>query len=373
VFEYFPGNYRWSMAVLGALRSGAVIGELDQSLRKLREASDPTDEDWASAWADAGDQQVALAAQDVDRGFEISAGERLLRATLYYLQGERQLAPGGKKSEAYRRGLDSFEQGVRLAHLPFERVEVDSPDGPLPGIFIRAPGEGPHPVMLFFDGFDITKELMAISVRDVFARRGISCLAVDSPGVGEPLRLRGVPSRPDYEVPAGCFIDYLETRDDVDTERIAVMGVSLGGYYSPRAAAFEPRIKACVAWGAILDYGATWKRRWETRSDAVPVPFHQLPWVMGTDTMEAALERVQQWTLIDVLPKLTLPFLMLHGENDKQVPLADAHTAFDLVASDDKELRVFTETDGGAEHCQVDGGSAALNYIADWAAEKLCR
>ena len=225
--------------------------------------------------------------------------------------------------------------------------------------------------MVFFDGFDITKEIMSLTVRDTMRRRGISLLAVDSPGVGEPLRLRDVPSRPDYEVPAGKFIDFLETRSDVDPARIGVMGVSLGGYYAPRAAAFEPRIACCAAWGAILDWGATWQRRYETASKTVSVPFHQLPWVMGTETMEEALERVKQWDLTPVLPKITQPFLMLHGELDKQIPLEDAYRAFELVASEDKEMHIFTPDEGGAEHCQTDEPQVALNYIADWAAEKL--
>src|ERR1700692_3432114 len=120
---------------------------------------------------------------------------------------------------------------------------------------------------------------------------------MDTPGVGEPLGLRNIPSRPDYEVPTRAIVDYLETRPDVDSSRIGIMGISLGGYYAPRAAAFESRISACVAWGAIWDWGATWEKRWATRSKTVSVPWFQLPWVMGTETMEEGLERVKQFSL----------------------------------------------------------------------------
>jgi dienelactone hydrolase len=373
VYEYFPGNYRWSFAVHNALRCGGQIGEIDRALRPLRDAAEPSAADWGEAWAGAGEEQVRKAEADLERGFAISAGERFLRASVYFIAGERQMPHGERRSEVYRLSLDTFQRGVELAGLPWERVEIDSPDGILPAMFLPAPGPGPHPTMIFFDGFDITKEIMSLTVRDALARRGISCLVVDSPGVGEPLRLRNVPSRPDYEVPAGAFIDYLETRSDVDAERIGAMGISLGGYYAPRAAAFEPRIRCVVAWGAILDWGATWEKRWATRSTEVSVPLDQLMWVMGKDTMDEALERVRAWNLVDVLPKLTQPTLIMHGENDRQIPLDDAYKAFELVGSADKELKVVTLAEGGAEHCHVDEPAGALHFVADWAAEKLRR
>ena len=371
MYEYFPGNYRWSFAVHLALRCGAQIGEIDRSLRPLLAQEHPSDEDWSTAWTRAAEEQEGLAEKDLERGFRISAGKRLLKAFVFHINAERQIERGERKTAAYRRSLDAYQRGAELAELGYERIEVDSPDGPLPGLFIHGEGDGPRPVMIYFDGLDTTKEIMALTVRDSFRRRGISCLTVDSPGIGEPLRLRSVPSRPDYEVPAAAFIDYLETREDVASDRIGVLGVSLGGYYAPRAAAFEPRIRCCVAWGAILDYGATWAHRYETRSSTTSVPYHQLPWVMGTETMEEALERVKQWDLTGVLHRITQPFLLLHGELDKQVSLDDAHRVFELVGSEDKELRLFSEEEGGAEHCQSDEPDAALQYICDWAAEKL--
>ena len=212
MYEYFAGNYRWSFAVHNALRCGAQIGEIDRALRDLRTTDEPSEDDWAAAWTGAAEAQERLARRDLDRGFRISAGERLLKASVFHITAERQLDRGERKAAAYRNSLDCYARGSELAELGFERVEVDSPDGILPGLFIPAHGAGPHPVMIFFDGFDITKEIMALTVRESFRRRGISCLTVDSPGVGEPLRLRNVPSRPDYETPAAAIIDYLETR-----------------------------------------------------------------------------------------------------------------------------------------------------------------
>jgi hypothetical protein len=103
---------------------------------------------------------------------------------------------------------------------------------------------------------------------------------IDTPGTGEPLRLRNVPSRPDYEVPTTAIVDYLVTRPDIDPERIGLLGISLGGYYAPRGASFEHRIKACAAWGGVWDYGAVWQHRWDTQSKHTPVcrAIESKPW-----------------------------------------------------------------------------------------------
>lgn len=367
MFEYFPGNYTWSAAFHLALMAGGELGELHRGLAELRDKGDDVDDhDWAEAWAQMAFQQENLAGDDLRRGYAISASRRLLRAAVYHASGERQLPPGPAKAESYSAMVQAFAGALDCGTEQVERVEFDSPDGPLPGYLIPAAGDGPAPVVVFFGGFDTNKELLYCSIGDAFRRRGISCVAVDSPGVGEPLRLRNVASRPDYEVPAGAIIDGLELRSDVDADRIGVLGLSLGGYYAPRAAVFEPRIAAVAAWGGIWDWGATWARRWETRTRDVSVPFFQLPWVMGTATMEEALERVKQWSLVDVLPQMTQPFLMIHGEDDRQIPLADGIAAYKAAGSVDKELRVFTEEEGGAAHCQLDEPDPARQHIADW-------
>lgn len=375
MFQYFPDNYMWSSAFNLALMSGGSLGEMHRWLEPLRNTtSDEIDnEAWAQAWMGMAHQQEELAQLDLKAGHRQSAGHRYLRASVYHASGERQVPPGPEKSESYSAMLQAFANALEHTPLPLERLEIESPDGPLPAYLVRSGAPEPAPVVIFFGGFDVTKELLYCFIGDTFAARGINVLVVDTPGVGEPLRLRKVPSRPDYEVPAGAIIDHLEMRDDVDPERIGVMGISLGGYYAPRAATFEPRIAACASWGGIWDWGATWEKRWATRSKTVSVPWFQLPWVMGTDTMEEGLERVRQWTLVDVLPKLQQPYLLVHGENDRQVPVEDARAAFEAAGSEDKELRVFTVAEGGAEHCQTDEPDPARQLLADWFAARLVR
>jgi dienelactone hydrolase len=318
-----------------------------------------------------GEEQSRHAAHDRAEGYVYAASARYFRAATYYLTGERQTPPGTAKMRSYTAALEAFARAVELMPRPIERVEVDSPDGVLPGYLIPSGTDGLAPVVIFYNGFDVTKELLYGFIGDQFSRRGVACLIIDTPGTGEPLRLRGVASRPDYEVPTAAIVDYLQARPDVDPDRIGLLGISLGGYYAPRGAAFEKRIKACVAWGAVWDYGATWQHRWDTSSKTTLTPFWQLPWVMGTDTMEAALERVKQWTLADVLPQLIQPLLIVHGGTDSAFPVSDAEAAFAAAGSKDKTLRVFTAGEGGSQHVNADDPDPARQLIVDWFAQRL--
>ena len=372
MFTYFPNNYMWSSAVNLCLTAGGQIGQIDRFLAPLRDAGADADPmAWTKAWDSMAEQQNQYAAEDVRNGYYQSASARYLRASTYHLTGERQTALGPAKTYSYQAALEAFAKAVQFMCNPIERVEVESPDGILPGYIIPSGKAGASPVVIFYNGFDVTKEMLYAIIRDEFANRGIACLVIDTPGTGEPLRLRGIPSRPDYEVPTAAIVDYLEKRKDIDSERIGIMGISLGGYYAPRGAAFESRIKACVAWGAIWDYGETWRRRWDTQTKKTSVPFWQLPWVMGTDSMETALERVRAWSLQGVLENLKQPFLIVHGEKDGLVPLEDAQREFESAASVDKQLRIFTAVEGGSEHVGVDEPDAVRHLVVDWFAQRL--
>jgi fermentation-respiration switch protein FrsA (DUF1100 family) len=123
--------------------------------------------------------------------------------------------------------------------------------------------------------------------------------------------------------------------------------------------------------GSDLGLRQVWQRRWETNSKTTLVPFWQLPWVMGTDTMQAGLERVKQRTLADVMPHLTQPLLIVHGGQDGAIPVADAEAAFAAAGSKDKTLRIFTVEEGGSEHVNADDPDPARQMIVDWFAQRL--
>jgi esterase/lipase len=134
----------------------------------------------------------------------------------------------------------------------------------------------------------------------------------------------------------------------------------------------DPRFRACVAWGAIWDYHATWVRRLERiKEAALPVPADHLLWTCGVDTWEAALKKLEGFRLDGIAQKVRCPFLLMHGAEDAQVSNADAQRLFDAIGSKDKTMRVFTADEGGAQHCQRDYVTRAVDVLADWLDEKL--
>ncbi|MFF3573643.1 alpha/beta hydrolase family protein [Nocardia jiangxiensis] len=121
----------------------------------------------------------------------------------------------------------------------------------MPGLLVAARDERPGPYMVQFNGLDSTKEMVyGTGPAQQYLARGISTLIIDQPGTGETLRFNGIA---EAERCGAACIDYLTERRDCDPEHIGVGGWSLGGYFAPRAAAFEPRFELCAAWGAIYD------------------------------------------------------------------------------------------------------------------------
>lgn len=191
----------------------------------------------------------------------------------------------------------------------------------------------------------------------------MACLIVDTPGRGGCLRLYGIPTRPDYEKPVGALLDFLQNRPDVDPERIGLLGVSMGGYYAPRAAAFDPRVKACVAWCGCYDV-------LEDIYEYFPPLRPQLQWIVGAQDEKEARERLGEFNLRDVAHNIRCPLLITHGAEDRIMSVAGAQRLYE-EAQGPKRLKIWTAEEGGAAHCQWDGLTPALTFMLDWLADQL--
>jgi dienelactone hydrolase len=380
-FMYFPGNYRWSAGFINMLGSiaygGAEIGELHKIGRLLKDKGPEDDEAWFDACVKVADGVRAYAEKFEKGRHRHSAAHAHLRACNYYQMGERFRTPKDKKAlDAYRRGVECFHRHVKLTDLKIEIVEVPYEGKSLPGYFVHAQNTTSKrtPCVVFFDGLDVTKEIQFVRGVPDLVKRGISCLVMDGPGTGEAIRFRGFVLRHDYEVAGSACVDWLEKRADVDPGKIGIVAISLGGYYAPRCAALEPRFAACIAWGAQWDYHATWKKRIEASfKTSLSVPGHHIMWILGVDSLEQALKKLEPFKLDGVMQKMRCPFLLVHGAEDEQIPLADAKQQFDACGSKDKTFRVFTAEEGGAQHCQRDYLTLVVAEMWDWFEEKLVR
>jgi dienelactone hydrolase len=289
--------------------------------------------------------------------------------------GERFRTPKDRTGlDAYRKGVDCFHRHVALTDLRIEIVEVPYENGSLPGYFVQAQNaKGKRaPCVVFFDGLDVTKEIQFVRGVPDLVKRGISCLVMDAPGTGEAIRFRNYYLRHDYEVAGSACVNWLERRGDVDPKKIGIVAISLGGYYAPRCAAMEPRFAACIAWGAQWDYHDTWKKRVAASfKTALSVPGHHIKWIMGAKSLDEALKKLEPFKLDGVMQKMRCPFLLVHGADDEQIPLADAQKQFDACGSKDKTFRVFTAEEGGAQHCQRDYLTLVVAEMWNWFEEKL--
>jgi dienelactone hydrolase len=315
-----------------------------------------------------------LAGADESAGRASAAGRKLLRAAGYVFIAERQIVDKSEATQAaYRHGVELFARGAACSGIHVERVEVPFGDQAMPALFVPAHGtDGPAPTLIHFSGLDVNKEMIfLLGARDL-ASYGVSVLICDHPGVGESLRLRGLHATHESELPASACVDYLERRADVDSDRIGIMALSLGGYYAPRAAAFEQRLKCCVLWGAIWDLPELleWVR---TQDGEVSVPLdEQFRWVIGANTLDETREQLQAWRLEEVIEQIRVPILTVHGANDRQAPVVYAHKTHEAaVNSPRRDLKIFELDDGGAEHCQLYNVRMGTDYMFSWVAEVL--
>ena len=380
-FMYFPGNYRWSAGFINMLSSsafgGAEIGELHKIGQMLKDKNPEDDGAWFDACVKVADGVRATAERFEQSRHPVSAASFYLRACNYYQMGERFRTPKDRKAlDAFRTGVDCFHKFAGLSDMNIEIVEVPFEGGSLPGYFVPAQNaKGKRaPCVVFFDGLDVTKEIQYMRGVPDLVKRGISCLVMDGPGTGEAIRFRNLYLRHDYEAAGSACIDYLEKRADVDPGKIGVVAISLGGYYSPRCASMEPRFAACIAWGAIWDYHATWKKRVDAAfKTSLSVPGHHILWILGVDTLDEALKKLEPYRLDGVVQKMRCPFLIVHGAEDEQIPLAHAQALLDASGSKDKTLRVFTKEEGGAQHCQRDYLTLGVATMWSWFEDKLLR
>jgi dienelactone hydrolase len=326
-------------------------------------------------WAAMGEKLLELAAEDEAKGRAFSASNKLERATLYLLVAERMQAHGSDgRKETYARARAAFDRSTMLGKINRERVEIDLPDGTMPALYTRAPGDEPRPVVVYCNGLDSCKELLYWTrLPAELARRGISTLCVDQPGSGESLRLQGLPVDPHSEGWASKAVDWLEARDEVDPRRIGMTGISLGGHFAPRAVAYEPRIASGAVWGANHNWREVQDRR-IAREGENPVPHYwaHVFWAFGARDMDDFLEKSKDMNLNGHMDRIKVPFLVTHGAKDRQISVDYADDLYDqLINSPRREKVIFTAREGGVEHVGADNMSYGRDLISDWFAETL--
>lgn len=312
---------------------------------------------WCTAWSARAAMHEEIGRKALADGFRLSAGEHLTRAALCYHFGKFMFVHDiAQMKAAHLKTVECRGLALPLLRPPGERVAIPYLGRQLFGILRKPAGTARPPVVAMCVGLDSTKEEMEV-YENIFLTRGIATLAFDGPGQGEAEY--EIPIRGDYEVPVRSVVDYIETRSDLDAARVAVWGVSLGGYYAARAAAFEQRLKACISLSGPFDWVETFDSRNELSREAFKVRSH-------SKTMAEAREKAQTLTLEGVAKNITCPIYIVGGELDHLTPPHNAQ-------------RIAAEVSGPKLLNIVKGGNHVVNnrrymyqtQTADWLAVQL--
>jgi pimeloyl-ACP methyl ester carboxylesterase len=306
-------------------------------------------EDWCAAWSKRAAMHEALGRESLSQGFRLSAGEHLVRAAIYYHFAKFVFVQDPKQMrEAHMKAVALYREALPLMRPPGEYVEI-----PFEGKKLKGVLRGKGPVLVMAPGLDSTKEEIH-AYEEPFLARGIAVLAIDGPGQGEAEY--EIPICGDYERAAKAVVDWIETRKDLDAKRIAVWGVSLGGYYAPRAAAYEKRFKACIALSGPFDWAQIWDALPELTRDTFRVRSH-------SRTEGDAKASAATLTLRDAAKHITCPLFVVAGRQDRLVPAAHAEM---LASSASGPVELLMVEDGG--HNANNRPYRYRSRTADWLA-----
>ena len=310
-------------------------------------------EDWCAAWSARARVHEELGREALKDGFRLSAGEHLIRAAIYYHFAKFVFVQDGKQMRAaHTKAVECYREGVAHARPPGERVAIPFENKTMYAV-LRKPANPKPPVLIMAPGLDSTKEEIH-AYEEPFLARGIAVLAFDGPGQGEAEY--EIPICGDYERAAKAVCDWIEKRADLDAAKTAIWGVSLGGYYAPRAAAYEKRIKACIALSGPYDWERIWDGLPELTRETFRVRSHSL------DQNEAR-RKARELTMREAAPRITCPIFIVTGRQDRLVPASHAE---ELAKSASGPVELMIVEDGG--HNANNRPYRYRSQTADWLA-----
>jgi alpha-beta hydrolase superfamily lysophospholipase len=373
-----------------AAAQGADVSEVLEATTHVRSGDA---QGWYATWTTLGDRNLARARATKDRQ---SRGQALLRAHTYYLRAEFFLPPDDpKRPDSFVRNTRAFYEGLDTLGIEYEKFPIPYGSHHLNAVYY--PGIAPvrRPLIVFCGGFDSTMEELYFFLVAAARARGYSVLTYEGPGQGSVLREQGLPFTHAWEKPTSAVLDeFLGKHPRPD--RIVLIGLSLGGYLAPRAAAFDDRFDGVVSYDAFFDVGAVARR-----DAAIPYALRSA----GLESMVGALAALRsaldpgfawslsngRWTLakskpldvVDALAPFTLEsvaarirqdVLLFAGVDDQFIPLDQLEEyKRALVNARSVTAKVYDRASGGAEHSQLGASTLWQANFFDWMDEKFGR
>ena len=259
LFQNDPEFWYETVRLFGAAEyGGALFGEVVAIAQRIEAGN-------YDSWYDANNAFAERIASEAEtqqkKDHRISARDNFLRASSYYRSAEFLLHANPddpRVKHAYERSVACYKSAAALFTPAIVPLEIPYEGTTLPGYFHSPDTSGRRrPTILLNTGFDGSAEEMHWNGARAAVERGYNVLVFDGPGQFGPLHRQGLHFRPDWEKVVTPVVDFAVARADVDPNKITLYGASFGGYLAPRAAAFEPRLAACIADDGIYDYGAS--------------------------------------------------------------------------------------------------------------------
>ena len=331
--------------------NGVAVADFERITREVRDWAG-----WCAAWSAAGAGHEALGVEARGEGRLLSAGQHFAQAAVYYHFGKFLFVQDQEQMrEAHAAAVRCLDAALPHLRPPGRKVAIPSPSGTFVGVLRLPDGAGPHPAVVLVPGLDSAKEEFR-STEALFLERGVATFSVDGPGQGESEY--DTPIRGDWEEPGTAILDALAAQPGVDPDRMGVWGVSLGGYYAPRIASGDPRVRACVALAGPYDFGECW--------DLLPSLTREAFRVRSRSPDDAAARRVAHTLSLDGrAERIRCPLLVVTGKRDRLIPWQ--HGA--LLAEEAPAGTLLLLEEGN--HGGMNVAAQHRQRTADWVARRL--
>ena len=365
---FFPTGPFGSQTLRTVAEASMGGGDVFDIARCCRRIEDGDKDGWEREWIALAERTESKAKKALAAGHKTTAMKYFFHANQYWRMSDVFLTieRNDDKAQRFLKSQENFRAAAALHSPPMEVISVRCGDEEYEGYFCHPfdPKPGKWPAVLFLGGADAFAEEIYFSGRALL-ERGIAMLLVDTPGRGSSMYVKNIPTRPDYEVPGKACIDYLLSRPEVDSDRVALMGISMAGWYAPRVAAFEDRIKALVSWCgcySLLD-------------DLYIFCEHLQPTVqrlLGGVSDAEAREQLKAFTMEGIAQNITCPVYMTHGSTDRLMDVEGAKRLFEEIGAEDKTLKIFDQPEeGGTVHCSHDRWVDNTPEMLDWLEARL--
>jgi alpha-beta hydrolase superfamily lysophospholipase len=367
------------------------IGECLDTARRIDAADEYS---WPKEWLRTADRVEKMAKNSLSRGHRRSAGGAYMRAANYY-RAALIHHPEPRAADVVHAGKQSvtcFDRALELLSVPAQPVRIPYEGTALPGYFFPSPvAQGDAPVLILHQGRDAWPEETMWAAHGA-NERGYHCLLFHGPGQGMAIREQGLVFRPDWEKVITPVVDFALELPGVEPEGIILMGLSMGGALAPRAAAFEKRIRICIANPGVLNWGAAIYEHFEGYGlmgllEISPRAFNaaagalmktwptarwwfaDAAWKHGATSPADLMIRLRAFNNESIVDRIGCRMLVMDGTAEEFTP-GQAKKLYDALNCP-KDYMLFTEEDTGLVHCQTGALSVASQRMFDWLDENI--